>query len=145
MIGGLVLAAGAGTRFGGGKQLAELEARPLLEHAVREELGPEVEVETHIEPLEPDDQAGRDAPAARIAAVRDALVDIAAKVEFVGEIHDVRVRESEGGEIVNFHCYVDSALEVSDVHEKVDAVERALRQRFPSIKRVIGHAEPQLG
>ena len=114
-----------------------------LEQAVREELGPEVEVETHIEPLEPNDQAGRDAPAARIAAVRDALVDIAAKVEFVGEIHDVRVRESEGGEIVNFHCYVDSALEVSDVHEKVDAVERALRLRFPSIKRVIGHAEPK--
>ena len=114
-----------------------------LEQAVREELGPEVEVETHIEPLEPNDQAGRDAPAARIAAVRDALVDIAAKVEFVGEIHDVRVRESEGGEIVNFHCHVDSALEVSDVHEKVDAVERALRLRFPSIKRVIGHAEPK--
>jgi cation diffusion facilitator family transporter len=114
-----------------------------LEQAVREELGPEVEVETHIEPLEPNDQTGRDAPATRIAAVRDALVDIAGKVEFVGEIHDVRVRESEGGEIVNFHCYVDSALEVSDVHEKVDSIERALRLRFPSIKRVIGHAEPK--
>jgi molybdenum cofactor cytidylyltransferase len=34
-IGGLVLAAGAGTRFGGRKQLAELEGRPLLEHALR--------------------------------------------------------------------------------------------------------------
>jgi molybdenum cofactor cytidylyltransferase len=35
VIGGLVLAAGAGTRFGGRKQLAELEGRPLLEHALR--------------------------------------------------------------------------------------------------------------
>jgi molybdenum cofactor cytidylyltransferase len=35
VIGGLVLAAGAGTRFGGRKQLAELEGRPVLEHAVR--------------------------------------------------------------------------------------------------------------
>lgn len=34
MIGGIVLAAGAATRFGGGKQLAELEGRPLLEHAL---------------------------------------------------------------------------------------------------------------
>jgi len=31
----MVLAAGAGTRFGGGKQLAVLEGRPLLEHAVQ--------------------------------------------------------------------------------------------------------------
>jgi CTP:molybdopterin cytidylyltransferase MocA len=35
VIGGIVLAAGAGTRFGGGKQLAYLDGRPLLEYAVR--------------------------------------------------------------------------------------------------------------
>jgi CTP:molybdopterin cytidylyltransferase MocA len=32
--GGLILAAGEGRRFGGTKQLAELEGRPLLEHAL---------------------------------------------------------------------------------------------------------------
>ncbi len=34
MIGGLVLAAGKGSRFGGRKQLADLDGRPLLEHAI---------------------------------------------------------------------------------------------------------------
>ena len=34
MIAGLVLAGGAGRRFGGGKLLAELDGRPLLEHAL---------------------------------------------------------------------------------------------------------------
>ena len=34
MIAGLVLAAGAGRRFGAPKQLAELRGRPLLEHVV---------------------------------------------------------------------------------------------------------------
>ena len=33
-IGGLILAAGEGRRFGGTKQLAELDGRPLLEHAL---------------------------------------------------------------------------------------------------------------
>ena len=35
MIGGLVLAAGAATRFGAPKQLADLDGVPLLEHSVR--------------------------------------------------------------------------------------------------------------
>ena len=41
-----------------------------LEAAVRDELGPEVEVETHIEPLQMRGLAGRDAPAERVAAVQ---------------------------------------------------------------------------
>jgi molybdenum cofactor cytidylyltransferase len=34
VIGGVVLAAGAGTRFGGSKQLAELDGKPMLEYAL---------------------------------------------------------------------------------------------------------------
>lgn len=34
MIGGIVLAAGEGSRFGGPKQLAELDGRPLVEHSL---------------------------------------------------------------------------------------------------------------
>ena len=116
-----------------------------LEDAVRDEIGPDVEVETHIEPLQPHDQPGLDATAERVAAVRDALAEIAAKYTSVGDVHDVRVRRSDGAEIVNFHCQVDPLLTVAEAHERVDDVERALRARFPTIKRVIGHAEPRRG
>jgi divalent metal cation (Fe/Co/Zn/Cd) transporter len=72
----------------------------------------------------------------------DALKEIAAETDLVGGIHDVRVREADAGEVVNFHCVVDAGVKVADVHERVDEMERALRLRFPPIKRVIGHAEP---
>jgi cation diffusion facilitator family transporter len=113
-----------------------------LEEGVREELGPSVEVETHIEPLPADVLAGRDAPAERVAEMREALVALASEIADLGEVHDVRVRETADGEIVNFHCRVDPALSVSTVHDLVDAAERGLRRRFPTIQRVIGHAEP---
>ena len=114
-----------------------------LEAALGAELGVEVEIETHIEPLQMRGLSWRDAPNDRVAAVRDALNAIAANIAFVGQVHDVRVRETADGEIVNFHCRVDPQLTVRDVHERVDDVERALRQKFPTIKRVIGHAEPR--
>jgi cation diffusion facilitator family transporter len=114
-----------------------------LEEAVRRELGPEVEVETHIEPLPADLLAGRDAEPVRIGEVRELLSALAAGLPALGEVHDVRVRETPAGEIVNFHCHVDPALSVSAVHEAVDTLERRLRRQFPTIQRVIGHAEPR--
>ncbi len=114
-----------------------------LEEAVREEIGPDVEVETHIEPLPADVLPGEDAPAQRLAEVREALAALAGEIPGLGEVHDVRVRETTDGEIVNFHCIVDPTLSVRTVHDLVDAAERRLRRRFPSIQRVIGHAEPR--
>jgi cation diffusion facilitator family transporter len=114
-----------------------------LEAALREELGPAVEVETHIEPLQPPEAAGREAPPERVRAVEMALSEIAAETGMIRDVHNVRVRETDEGEIVNFHCRFEPALPVQVVHEKVDEVERALRRRSPSIKRVIGHAEPR--
>jgi len=113
-----------------------------LEEAVRDELGPGVEVETHIEPLPADVTSGRDAAAARVAEVGAALTALAGGIAGLNEVHDVRVRETAEGEIVNFHCRVEPALPVRAVHDLVDTVERGLRQRFPTIQRVIGHAEP---
>jgi divalent metal cation (Fe/Co/Zn/Cd) transporter len=113
-----------------------------LENAVAAELGPGVEVETHIEPLQPQEAHGREAPPERVKAVAMALAELAAASRAIRDVHEVRVRETDGGEIVNFHCRVDPALSVQSVHEQVDALERALRARAPSISRVIGHAEP---
>jgi cation diffusion facilitator family transporter len=113
-----------------------------LEEAIREELGSQVEVETHIEPLPAAVLAGRDAATAHVGEIREALAVLASEITGIGEVHDVRVRDTADGEIVNFHCRVDAALSVSAVHDLVDTIERRVRRRFPSITRVIGHAEP---
>lgn len=112
-----------------------------LEAAIESELGDDVEVETHIEPLQ-QQVLGREAPPERARAIEIALAEIAAKTDSVRDIHNVRVRESAGGEIVNFHCRVDPAMSVEAMHEKVDDIERALRRKVPAIKRAVGHAEP---
>ena len=61
-----------------------------------------------------------------------ALAEIATNAGTVRDVHDVRVRETSDGEIVNFHCRVDPGLTVTDVHDKVDDLERALKLRFPA-------------
>jgi divalent metal cation (Fe/Co/Zn/Cd) transporter len=119
------------------------EIADSLEEAIAAELGTAVEVETHIEPLQPSRMLGREAPPERLRAVQIALSEIAAEGRMIRDIHDVRVRETDAGEIVNFHCRVDPSLTVQAVHERVDELERELKRKSPSIKRVIGHAEPR--
>jgi cation diffusion facilitator family transporter len=114
-----------------------------LEAAIAAELGPAVEVETHIEPLQAHGRDGRDAPPGRVDEISSALAELAAAIGPIGDVHDVRVRETPDGEIVNFHCLIDPSSRVRDTHDKVDAVEQGLRRRWPSIDRVIGHAEPR--
>jgi cation diffusion facilitator family transporter len=113
-----------------------------LEAALRQDFGPEAEIDTHIEPMEPELPHGVDAAPERLAEIRNALAAIAATQHGIGDIHNVRVRDTEAGEIVNFHCRAAPAMRVIDVHDGVDEIERALRRAFPNIRRVISHAEP---
>ena len=113
-----------------------------LEHAIREEFGADVEVDTHIEPLEPELPHGTDAAIGRVETIQHALTRFAAESGAIHDVHNVRVRDTDAGEIVNFHCRALPSMSVIDVHEKVDEIERALRSTFPSVKRVISHAEP---
>ena len=112
-----------------------------LERNIREEFGEDVEVDTHIEPLEPELPLGSDAAPGRVEAIAAALSRFAAD-SAIHDIHNVRVRDTEAGEIVNFHCRAAPSMSVIKVHENVDEIERALRRAFPTVKRVISHAEP---
>jgi cation diffusion facilitator family transporter len=112
-----------------------------LERSIRDEFGEDVEVDTHIEPLEPELPHGTDAAPDRVEAIAAALSRFAADGA-IHDIHSVRVRDTDAGEIVNFHCRAAPSMSVIKVHENVDEIERALRRAFPTVKRVISHAEP---
>ncbi|TMJ21402.1 MAG: cation-efflux pump [Alphaproteobacteria bacterium] len=112
-----------------------------LERSIRDDFGEDVEVDTHIEPLEPELPLGADAAPARVETIKAALSRLAAD-SAIHDIHNVRVRDTDAGEIVNFHCRAAPSMSVIKVHENVDEIERGLRRAFPTVKRVISHAEP---
>ena len=112
-----------------------------LERSIRHDFGEDVEVDTHIEPLEPELPLGVDAAPTRVETIKAALSRLAAD-SAIHDIHNVRVRDTDAGEIVNFHCRAAPSMSVIKVHENVDEIERGLRRAFPTVKRVISHAEP---
>jgi cation diffusion facilitator family transporter len=112
-----------------------------LEDAIAAEIGAGVEVETHIEPAEPE-ASGQLAEPDLARRIKAALAAAAAAQGRVRDVHNVRVRATPGGVIVLFHCRVDPATPVETVHDAVDSLERSVREAFPEARRVVGHAEP---
>lgn len=96
MIGGLVLAAGAGTRFGSSsKLLAELDGRPLLSYAVA--------AQTAVRELE------------RVVVVLGAFAEeVLDRVSF-GRAEPVICREWESGQAVSLRCGLAALPDASRV------------------------------
>ena len=113
-----------------------------LEAAIRDELGADTEVETHIEPLVTANLEGRDVAAETVADVSSSLARHAKTIGTIKDVHSVRVRGTDHGLIVNYHCRVDPMLDVARVHEKVDELEHLVRSDVPSITRIVSHTEP---
>ncbi|MDQ8728587.1 cation-efflux pump [Bradyrhizobium sp. LHD-71] len=137
------LTVGIDLEVDGGMPLGEAhEITHALELAIRSDFGSDVEVDTHIEPLAPELPLGIDTGPARADIIQRELARLATADGALHDIHNVRVRDSDAGEFVNFHCRADPTMTVTEVHERIDEIERGLRRAFPTVKRVISHAEP---
>jgi cation diffusion facilitator family transporter len=113
-----------------------------LEEAISAEVGADVEIETHIEPLEGQELAGEDIAAEATADIKRVLIEGAQAGGVVKDVHFVRARNTSSGLVVNYHCRVDPLLSVHDVHEAVDHLDRHLRAKMERVVRVVGHADP---
>jgi divalent metal cation (Fe/Co/Zn/Cd) transporter len=113
-----------------------------LENEIRDGLGTDVEVESHIEPLEPRLLDGATPSPATVKKVEASLRRFAAREKHLSDLHNIRVRSNAAGLYVHYHCRFAPEARIVDVHEVIDRIEVALMTALPNIKRVVAHAEP---
>ncbi|WP_337264698.1 MULTISPECIES: cation-efflux pump [unclassified Serratia (in: enterobacteria)] len=113
-----------------------------VEDILRQALGENTEIETHLEPQTLHWLASQDVEDAELTQIQQALARSAEHGELVKDVHNIRARKTPQGVIVNFHCRVLPALSITAAHDAVDVIERQLRMQFPAVSRVVGHVEP---
>jgi cation diffusion facilitator family transporter len=117
-------------------------AATQLEDDIRETLGETVEVESHIEPLPQRMLQGIEAPQVDHIRIGRTLQDIAARETAISDIHNLRVRDTDGSFFVHYHCRFPATLDVRSIHDVIDRMEETLKAREPRIGRIVAHAEP---
>jgi divalent metal cation (Fe/Co/Zn/Cd) transporter len=113
-----------------------------LEAAIRRDLGPNVEAESHIEPQPEVMLEGTNAKPSEFKRISGTLVRLAKQQKKLRNVHNVRVRRTDQGLFVHYHCLFSGRETVDEVHSAVDHIENGLQTAFPAIRRVIAHAEP---
>ncbi len=113
-----------------------------FERALRE-ASPDIgQVVTHIEPRATAAGRGPAGPQdeGQVLAV---LHELAADTTLRCHPHNVTVHRADEGELtVSFHCALDPDTGIQAAHDLTERIERELRERLPSIGRVVIHAEP---
>lgn len=118
------------------------EKATMLEAAIRRELGEDVEVESHIEPLPERVLPGEDLTVEGKTEIETMLRKLVVDEGRVSDIHNVRVRRNSEGLFVHYHCRFAPTEAIETVHEIIDRIETELQHEKPEVKRVIAHAEP---
>ena len=113
-----------------------------LERGIRMELGDEIEVESHIEPLQTDAVTGTELPWAEFRRLRDEIEALADATPLLIDAHEIRIRATEAGLFLSLHCHVPPDASVEDAHDAVSALEQKIRHSIEGVRRIIVHAEP---
>jgi ferrous-iron efflux pump FieF len=75
-------------------------------------------------------------------AQRAEFLAAAADYPELAGLHDLRTRTSGSHSFVQFHVWVPGDWKVRDAHDRMDAVEESLQQRFPGTEILI-HLDPE--
>ena len=113
-----------------------------LEEAIRAGLGGDVEVESHIEPQPVRLLSGQPASAQRSKKLETILRQLAKAEKSLSDVHNVRVRTTDAGLYVHYHCRFAPTATIDAVHLAVDKIESGIKAKIKNISRVIAHAEP---
>jgi len=86
--------------------------------------------------------SGRDASPKVQAQIALTLAKLAKQEKALKDLHNIRVRQTEVGLFVHYHCRFSPLMNVESVHAAVDRLETRFMQLQPKVRRVVAHAEP---
>lgn len=112
-----------------------------LEQRILTEIPGVLRVDTHLEPL------GEGSVGIDVTSEQSDLVawttELAERQPEVKNCHEVLVTQTEGAFAIVMHCEASPGLSVEAVHDASNRIEAETHRRWPEVKRVTVHFEPE--
>lgn len=113
-----------------------------LEDAIRNGLGGNVEVDSHIEPKPIEMMSGQEASRAQQIAASRLLKKLSKEKKLISGVHNIRLRKSGASLFLHYHCRFAPDVRLELCHDVLDKIEAQMMSQMPELTRVVAHAEP---
>ena len=113
-----------------------------LEESIKSELGEDIELNSHIEPLRNGSVSSSDVSEAEMDEIMSILKEADKEVDEICEIHNILARKIGDKYLVSFHCLAPAEFSLESVHEATNKFEYLMKGQMKAIKRVLIHVEP---
>lgn len=114
-----------------------------LEMSIKEELGEEIIINSHIEPMKSEAELSHDLTKEEREKIFTLISAIGLEVKELDNLHNFMIRKMRGGYFISLHCTVPGDMAIERVHNAVSELERLIKGRIEGVGRVVIHAEPK--
>lgn len=114
-----------------------------LEEEIKNELGSDVEIYSHIEPAKTAVVTSIAISGDEAAKIAGVIKDVAEVVDPSCEVHDVLARKVGDKLFVTMHCLVNKQMSLEVAHTNSSRMEYLIREKMPEIKKTVIHIEPK--
>lgn len=114
-----------------------------LENQIREELGEDIELNSHIEPIKKDSVLSSKITEEEKEEVLKAIKEVDEEIKEFYDMHNILIRKIGNKFFISLHCCADPKLNIESVHNATNRFEYLIKNKIKEIKRVVVHIEPK--
>ncbi len=119
------------------------EITTAIEESIRQEIGLDAEIITHIDPLSTTESFSSLVTTQENNNIQKIITKIIKNFVLIYGVHDIQIRKISEYFIVTLRCYAPPQELLEAVHEEADLLKERIREAIPAIRRAIVHVEPE--
>lgn len=113
-----------------------------LEKEIVNEIGEEIEINSHIEPIKSDIIFGENVGKDQEKEIITKIKEVASTLLLVREIHDIQIRKAKKKLFISLHSLFEGNTSLEDAHATASRFEYLVKDKIPGVQRVVVHTEP---
>lgn len=113
-----------------------------LENILRRELGDDLEVNIHIEPMEEENVICSPVSQNQYGELKKIIESQAETITLIKETHNIKISKTNNSLFISLHCIFDDENTLESIHQTISKLEFLIYQKIPEAKKVLIHPEP---